>query len=557
MRRLTLTTGLLLLCAGSLYAKEKADRIFVNGRIWTGDEARPFVEALAVRGTTILAVGTTREIRRHKEDPTDVVDLKGRLVVPGFNDAHLHFVGGSLSLEQLDLRDAAGAQELQKRLGAYARAHPDRAWIVGRGWAYGDLGESPHRRLLDAVVADRAVWLRDRDGHSGWANTVTLLAAGITRLTKDPDGGVIVRDEKGEPTGLLKESAMALVGRHVPPVASEEKYRAVKRALELAASCGLTSVQDADFDEQDLSLFERILDEGALKVRLYYALPLVKDPTPELVARYRELRDRNHGPRLRFGAVKGMLDGVVDARTAAMLEPYAGGGTGLLLWSPAELDAAVAAFDRERFQVMLHAVGDKAVRVALDAFEHAARTNGTTGRRHRVEHAEVPAPADRERFQALGVVASTQALFASPDATTLGNYAVLLGPERAARANAFKLFDDAGAIQAFGSDWPVFSFETLRGIYCAVTRMTPEGAPAGGWQPQNRITVEAALRHFTRDAAYATFEEAVKGTLSPGKLADLVVLSEDILSAPPERILKARVLLTVMGGQDTYRAREF
>lgn len=458
MRRVALTTGLLLLCSGSVSAREKADRIFVNGRVWTGEDARPWAEALAVRGTTILAVGTSRQIRGYKEDPTDVVDLKGRLVIPGFNDAHVRFVMGGLILDQLDLREASAA-EVQKRLAAYAKAHPDRVWIVGRDWSYGALAESPHRRLLDAVVADRPVWLRDRDGHSGWANTKALESAGITRLiTKDPDGGVIVRDEKGEPTGLLKESAMALVGKRVPPPGSEDKYRAVKKGLELAASYGLTSVQDAGFDEQDAPLLERILDEGALKVRFYCALPLVKGPSPELLARYRELRDRLHGPRLRFGAVKGMLDGVVDERTAAMLEPYVGGGTGLLLWSPEELRRAVALFDAERFQVMLHAVGDKAIRTALDAFEHAARTNGTTGRRHRVEDVEVPAPADRARFKALGVVASTQALFSKPDATTLDNYAVLLGPERSAQANAFKLWDDAGVVQAFGSDWPVFSF---------------------------------------------------------------------------------------------------
>jgi predicted amidohydrolase YtcJ len=266
---------------------------------------------------------------------------------------------------------------------------------------------------------------------------------------------------------------------------------------------------------------------------------------------------RHQSPRFRFGAVKGFLDGVVDAKTAAMLEPYTGGGTGIVKWTQEDLSRAAAFYDKERFQILLHAVGDKAIRMALDAYAYAAQANGPRMRRHRIEHAEVPAGADRARFKALGVVASTQALFANPDRTTLQNYAVLLGPQRAAQANAFRLWDDAGVAQAFGSDWPVFSCEVLKGIYCAVTRMTPEGTPAGGWQPQNRISAEAALRHFTKDAAHASLEETLKGTLSSGKVADLVVLSDDILTVPPERILTAKVLLTVLGGQDTYRAKEF
>ncbi len=538
-------------------AGEKADRIFVNGRIWTGDEAHARVEALAVRGTTILAVGTSQEIRRLAEKATEVVDLKGRFAAPGFNDAHLHFMSGSRGLEELDLAGAVGGEELQRRLAAYARAHPDRPWFVGRGWAYGDLPEAPHRRLLDAVVSDRPVWLRDRDGHSGWANSIALLVAGIDRRTRDPEHGQIVRDSAGEPTGLLKEAAMDLVRTHVPPPGAEDKYRALRKGLDLAVSYGLTSVQDASFNEDDLPVFDRLLQEGGLKLRFYCALPLVKDPTPDGLAHYRELQTQHQNPRFRFGAVKGVLDGVVDARTAAMLEPYTAGGTGIAKWTQEDLNRAAAFYDKERFQIMLHAVGDKAIRMALDAYAYAARVNGPRTRRHRVEHAEVPAPVDRARFKALGVVASTQALFANPDRTTLENYAVLLGPERAAQANAFRLWDDAGVVQAFGSDWPVFSFEVLKGIYCAVTRMTPEGTPAGGWQPQNRISVEAALRHFTKDAAHACLEETVKGTLSPGKVADVVVLSDDILAVPPERVLTAKVLLTVLGGQDTYRAKEF
>ncbi|HXB55811.1 MAG TPA: amidohydrolase [Vicinamibacteria bacterium] len=543
--------------AATAGAGEKADRIFVNGRIWTGDEAHPRVEAVAVRGTTILAVGTTQEIRRLAEKATEVVDLKGRFACPGFNDAHLHFMSGSLGLDELDLAGAAGGEEVQRRLAAYARVHPDRLWFVGQGWAYGDFPEAPHKRFLDAVVSDHPVWLRDRDGHSGWANSIALLLAGIDRRTRDPEHGQIVRDSGGEPTGLLKEGAMELVRRKVPTPGTEDKYRALRKGLDLAISYGLTSVQDASFDEDDLPVFDRVLREGGLKLRVYGALPLVKDPTPDSLAHYRELQAQNQSPRLRLGAVKGFLDGVVDAKTAALFEPYAGGGTGIVNWTQEDLNRAAAFYDKERFQIELHAVGDKAIRMALDAYAYAAQVNGPRTRRHRIEHAEVPTGEDRARFKALGVVASTQPLFANPGRTTLQNYAVLLGPERAAQANAFRLWDEAGVAQAFGSDWPVFSCDVLKGIYCAVTRMTPEGTPAGGFQPQNRISAEAALRHFTKDAAYACLEETLKGTLSAGKVADLVVLSEDILAVPPERILTAKVLLTVLGGQDTYRAKEF
>jgi predicted amidohydrolase YtcJ len=548
---------LVSILAAPTRAAEKADRIFINGRVWTGEPGKPLSEALAVRAQTILAVGTTAQIQKHKEKETDVVDLKGRFVYPGFGDGHLHLMGGSLSLIQLDLVGASTPEEVRKRLADYARRNPGREWIVGRGWAYGDFPPAgPDRRLLDAVVSDRPVLIHDRDGHSALVNGVALVKVGITKATRDPESGVIVRDAAGEATGLLKEAAVELVSKLVPEEAEEDRYRALKKGLDTLASYGLTSVQDAGLDEADLPLLERLLLEGGLKVRIAAALPLVKDPSLDLLTRYRGLREGHASSRLRVGAVKGFVDGVVDAKTAAMLEPFVGGGTGLPNWSPSELDRAVALYDREGFQVLLHACGDKAVRMALDAFERAARANGTTSRRHRIEHAEVVSPVDRARFKALGVIASTQALFANPDKTTLENYAVLLGPARAAQANAFKLFDDAGAVQAFGSDWPVFSAEVLRGIYCAVTRATPEGTPAGGWHPQNRITAEAALRHFTRDVAQATFGEGTRGTLGPGKLADFVVVTGDLLAAP-ENILKAKVVHTVMNGQDTFRAQGF
>jgi predicted amidohydrolase YtcJ len=287
------------------------------------------------------------------------------------------------------------------------------------------------------------------------------------------------------------------------------------------------------------------------------AVPFEREPTAERLAALVRFRDAHPGPVLTSGFAKGMLDGTVDAYTAAMLAPYAGrGDAGLPMWSSEALDRAVAAYDGAGLQVALHAIGDRAIRMALDAYEHAARTNGTTGRRHRVEHVEVPDPADLPRFARLGVVVSTQAMFALPDTITLENYAPALGPERASRANAFRAFDEAGAVQAFGSDYPVFTMDVLRGLHVAVTRQTPEGTPPGGWHPEHRLALDAALRHFTRDAAYASFEERDKGTLETGRLADFVVLSDDIFDDPARRLLTARPVLTVMGGRVTYRDRQ-
>ena len=538
-------------------AAEKADRIFINGRVWTGDPAKPMVEAIAVREQTILAVGTTADIQKLKEKATNVVDLKGRFVYPGFGDGHLHFMSGSLTLGMVNLDDAWSVEEIQKRITAFAKANPDAPWVVGRGWFYGAVpGGMPHKKYLDAIGLDRPVWMTGYDGHTGWANSVALNKAGITKLSADPPNGVIVKDENGEPTGVLKEAAQRLVRSQLPPTDEETKYRLLKEGLDLAASYGLTSVHNAGFDEADLKVFDRLLAEGALKVRMYSALPMVKDPAPEVLLRYRELRDRYKTPRFRFGAVKGFVDGVIEAKTAATFEPYPGGGTGLPNFTPEELNRTVALYDKQGFQVFLHAIGDRGIHMALDAYENAAKVNGPRDRRDRVEHIEAPRFEDIARFKPLGVLASTQPLFMYPNKNHLEVYAPMLGPDRAKRAMAFKTIDDSGALQFFGSDWPVFSCEVLKGLHTAVTRETVEGTPAGGWNPEQKVSAEAALRHFTRDVAYASFEEQTKGTLAVGKLADFVVLSDDIL-ALPERILKAKVLLTVMGGQDTYRAREF
>jgi predicted amidohydrolase YtcJ len=561
--------GSLLVVGATPAAAQPADRIFINGKIWTADAGRPAVEALAVRGDRILAVGSTDAIRALAGPDTAVVDLKGRLMVPGFQDSHLHFPGPSVNSVRLD--GLATLDAFQHALATFAKSHPDLPWITGGGWGYSVFPDQvPDKRFIDAVIADRPVYVRERDGHMGIANSKALEIAGITRDTPDPPNGRIVRDEHGEPTGELQEAAQRAVSAHMPGRSGEDVYQSLLQHMDEAAADGLTSVQNASWDPEDQPAYLRALAAGALKLRFHFApmiLPdeggaprahhLTKPVTAGDLEPYRKLRETFRGPLVTFRSIKGLLDGTVDARTAAMFDPYVGGGTGIPFWEQDDLNRTVALYDKEGFQVMLHAIGDRAIHMALDAFEYAEKTNGTTGRRHRIEHVEVPLLSDLPRFKALGVIASTQPIFASPDETVLQNFAVLLGPERASHADSFKLFDDAGVVQAFGSDWSVFDFSPLKGIHAAVTRQTPEGTPSGGWYPDGRITVEAALRHYTCDGAYATFDEDIRGSLTPGKLADLVVLSKDILAIPPQEIPTTKVLLTVMGGRVTYRDQDF
>jgi predicted amidohydrolase YtcJ len=432
---------------------------------------------------------------------------------------------------------------------------------MGRGWTPGDFpGNTADKRYLDAVFPDRPVVIRDRDGHQALVNSRALALAGITRDTPNPDDGVIVHYADGEPSGLLKEAAAGLVSRLLPPMTADDTYALLLEEMDNAPRVGLTSLQDASeggLTDNERGAVLRAIAAGRLNVHYRAAVPFDKDATPGQLASYVKMDEDAKGTLLSYGVAKCVLDGTVDAKTAYMLEPYVGGGNGEPFMSQQDLDATVAKYDRAGIQVEIHAIGDGAIRMALDAYEYAARANGTSGRRHRVEHIEVPALTDLPRFRELGVIASTQAIFALPDANTLSNYEPLLGPGRASHADAFKLFDDAGAVQAFGSDYPVFPMDPILGMYVAVTRQTPQGTPVGGWYPQNRIGIEAALRHYTKDAAYASFDESRKGTITVGKYADFVVLSEDILALPPERLLDAKVLLTVMGGRETYRAAGF
>lgn len=560
LRRLV---SLLLMCVvsaagcGRAPAGPPPEAVFTNGRIWTGDPARPEAEAIAVTGGRIVAIGTTAEISSLAGDGTRRNDLNGRRVVPGFNDAHWHLP----TRRTADLGDARTVDVLQRRLREFAATLGPDEWITGRGWGATDFPDRrPHRRYLDAVFPDRPVLLTDRDGHQTLANSRALQMASVTRATKDPENGRIDRDAAGEPTGVLKEAASSLVRRLIPPVTADQVYRSIQAELDKAASFGLTSVQVASGSGAsgvEYEAYTRAAREATLKLRVRVAVPFVRDVTDARLSEFLALKQKHAGSLLTFGVAKGMLDGTVDAHTAAMLAPYADQpGTGLPMWDQTALNTTVAAYDRVGLQVQLHAIGDRGIRMALYAFEFAGTTNGSSDRRHRIEHVEVPALSDLPRFRALGVIASTQAMFASPDDITLSNYAPALGPERASRSNAFKLFDDAGAAQAFGSDYPVFTMEVMRGIHAAVTRQLPDSTPADGFYPEHRLSVADAVRHFTAGSAYAEFADQDKGTLAVGRLADFVTLSDDIFTIPPARLADVKAILTVMGGTITWRLEE-
>lgn len=550
---------MLLVVAGALgggcSGEAPPDQIYYNALVWTGDTANPAATAIAVRGDRIVAVGDDARVRALAGPATVEHDLGARRMVPGFHDGHWHLP----TRRTADLGGARTPAEIVARLREFEQTLAPNAWLTGRGWVPDIFpGGEASGGFLDRAFPDRAVVLTDRDGHLILANARALALSGISAETRDPSGGTIARDARGRATGLLRETAMGLASRHLPDPGAEEVYAALRYEMHRAAERGLTAIQVANaLNATESAAFERALVEDSLLVRFRIAVPFTPDVPDSTLGGYVALRDAHTGPYLRYGIAKGMLDGTVDAGTAAMLAPYSrGGGTGLPRWSAEALAAAVARYDRAGIQVELHAIGDRAIRMALDAYERTNRAEPPRDRRHRIEHLEVPDPSDLPRFAALGVIASTQAIFALPDATVLTNYVPMLGPVREQHAMPFKSLDEAGALQAFGSDYPVFPMDPLLGIHVAVTRTTPEGTPKGGWVPRERIAVERALTHYTRGSAFAAFREEELGVLRAGMLADFVVLSEEILGPDPSSLLRSKPVLTVMGGRAVFRAAE-
>lgn len=551
-------------CAAATEEKQPraVDLLLVNGHIYTSNPRQPWARALAIQGSRIVAVGDEKQLAALRGPATRVIDLGGRMAMPGIIDSHSHFLDGSISLDQVSLDDVYTIPEMQKRVRAYAAAHPERAWLLGRGWVYDAFKPSglPTKEILDEVVPDRPMVLECYDGHSVWPNSRALALAGIDKNTPDPQhagivvGAVVHDPATGEPTGVLKEEAVDLVRRVIPKPGREEKLRALRAGLREANRHGLTSALNASGSLEEMELYDELRRQGELTVRMTTSLMMEPQLDAKTLAMYEEGRRRFQDEWVRGGVIKAFMDGVIESHTAAMLEPYSDDPklSGSLNYTPEQFRSNVAELDRRNFQVITHAIGGRAVRVTLDVYEAAAQANGPRDRRFRIEHIENINPQDIPRFGRMGVIASMQPFHCYPEPNLLNVWARNVGPERLPYSFAWQAIAAGGAMLAFGSDWPVVSLDPFIGIQNAVTRQDWNGQPAEGFVSAQRVTLDAALAAYTCDAAYAEFEETRKGTLDRGKLADLIVLSQDLFAVKPLEIRKTVPVLTMVGGQIVY-----
>jgi hypothetical protein len=536
-----------------------ASLVLVNGRIWTAEPKKEWVSAVAIRDNRILAVGQEQDIAKYITPQTKKLDLGGRFAMPGFNDAHIHFGSGALRLSQLDLNEARSLAEIQSGLRKFAAENPNATWVLGFGWTYTSMpgGRLPTRQDIDAVVKDRPVFLTAYDGHTAWANSKALELAEVTAQTKLEGYGEIVRDAAGHPTGVLKESAQGLVRRKIPQPTREERLAALRRALKLAASLGITSIQNQGGDREDVEMYKELLDKGELTVRVSQAISVGPQVKRERIAEIAAMAQEFSGPMLRVAGIKIMMDGVIETHTALMLEPYADltQSNGSSPWTQAQANNVVSQADRAELQVAIHAIGDGAVRMALNAFDYASRAVRASGDpRFRIEHIETVASEDIAQFKKLDVLASMQPIHADPGTADVWSKAV--GPERLKRAFAWREFQKAGVRLVYSSDWPAcISVNPWRGIHVAVNRQTPEGHPPGGWVPEQKVTLETALEAYTRAGAFASHEKNLKGSIAAGRLADIIVLERDPFKAPPTELHKMKAVMTMLDGRIIFNAK--
>jgi predicted amidohydrolase YtcJ len=542
------TSLLLVLAIGWLFSLPSCsdtpptvDLLIINADIWTGNDQQSRARSMAINGDTILLISNEAPLQTMVENAKRVVDMEGRFITPGFIDSHIHLLMGGNSLLSVELRDAATPEEFTRRITDYAKTLDPGQWILEGNWDHTLWGgELPKKEWIDAATADNPVALYRLDGHMILANSAALELAGIDKNTADVPGGEIVRALNGSPTGILKDNAMNQLLATIPPLTADQKKAAIRAATDYFLSNGVTTV----FDVDSIGTYETAMElksAGELSLRLNLADPLYQ---------WESLSEKNleHDDWLKTGSLKGFVDGSLGSHTAAFREAYDDKPTdkGFFLVSREALYQHIVGADQAGLQVMVHAIGDSANQTLLDVYQQVVQKNGVRDRRFRIEHAQHLTPADIFRIADDGIIASMQPYHAIDDGRWAGE---LIGPERIKTTYAFKSLLDAGAMLAFGSDWPVAPGSPLLGIYAATTRQTLDGKNPDGWVPEQKISAVQALLAYTKNGAYASFEDHRKGTLEVGKLADFVVFSEDITVVAPETIREIKVLSTYLGGK--------
>lgn len=547
--RLLIKCIILLMLLGSCGTESpKADLVIMNAEIWTGNEKEPSATAMAIASDTILAIGNKTEINRFIGDASKVIDLKGGFVTPGFIDSHVHLLMGGNALLSVALRDANTKDEFKSRIAAYAQTLDSGEWILEGNWDHTLWGgELPSKDWIDEFTTENPVVIFRMDGHMVLANSMALDIAGINRETKDLEGGEILRNDNGVPTGILRGSAMTKMLNAIPPMTSTQKRNALTAATSYLLSFGVTSVHDVD-SLGTYAIAKEMLDDSELAIRIYSAQPLNRVYGDDLGA----AMDKSNGKWLKTGLMKGFVDGSLGSHTAAFSEEYSDrrGDFGFFITDEQELYEQISRADSKNMHVTVHAIGDMANSTLLQTYGKIIKENGSRDRRFRIEHAQHLKTEDIDRFGKLGIIASAQPYHAIDD----GRWAEkLIGPERIKTTYAFRSLINGGAILAFGSDWPVAPASPILGIYAATTRRTLDDQNPNGWVPKEKVRVEEALRAYTKNGAYASFDEQLKGILAVGKLADFVILNEDITKIDPIALKDVKVLETYVGGQLKYK----
>jgi predicted amidohydrolase YtcJ len=551
----------LLSCSGPEPRAASADLIFINGAIYTLDAAQPWADALAVQNGKILYVGDDSIVEKLKSTDTKIIDLKGKMVLPGFHDSHIHLVTGGVELGQCDLNGLQTQDEIFEKIKRYASDNPEKEWIVGGGW---DLPlfpkANPTKEQLDQLVPDRPAYLSAADGHSAWVNSKALAVAGITGETPDPEGGRIER-VKGthEPSGTLRENAAGLVAEHLPELSPDDYLNGLRAGLLLANSFGITSINEASADEDILNAYAEFDRRQELSVRVVASIHVDPKMGLDQIEDLLKKREQYKGSHLRATAAKIFADGVIESHTAALLEPYLDrpGYCGLPNLEPDLFNRLATALDKEHFQIHIHAIGDRAIRMSLDALEAAQKINGARDARHHIAHLQLIHPDDIPRFKSLNVIANFQALWAYPDLYITELTEPVLGPERSRWLYPIGSIVKSGAKIVGGSDWSVSSMNPLDAIQVAVTRKALDDPNAPSWIPEELIDLPTILAAYTINGAFLNRQEEITGSLEVGKAADLVVLDRNIFVIPPTDIHKAKVLLTLLEGKEVYRDKLF